>query len=553
MPSRSTSLIAAVTVFAFSTWSFGFTRAAWAADAPPPAAAAPKPTTTPPPAAATKPAPPPAVAATPPTALPPPAASPAAPASVSPSVKAEARERFDTGLHLFEKGENAGALAEFKRAYQLIPNPVVLYNMGLVFAAMNRPVDAVDLLTDFLAQIAPTGSDHKGHAEQVRAEQLKRIAQLVVLTEHPATVEVDGVDMGQTPLSKPLRVASGSHVVAVQAPGFLGARREVTLAGQLTETITMDMQPTDTRMAQLTVQTDLPGAEVLVNGKRVAVTPMSASVAVSPGKVVVELQRAGYASSSQTIALDQGARGELSFTLLEDPTTPASLKGRLAVTASEPGAEISVDGGQRRPLAGPIPLPVGPHKIRVERAGFDPAERIVEISVGQDAAVLVALVATAEMNGQFEAAQRSRHVLGWVLVGSGVAVLAGGGIATAHFQSDVKSTGDALTLINYNETHMFVGNLCYKDFSMLGNEGTYKSAKCDVKRAAAEDDASSAKLKRNLSLGAAGLGVVAAVVGAYFLLTDDPNHGHASATGIIGATAWGDGRDAAGVGLVGRF
>src|SRR5450755_2596179 len=61
----------------------------------------------------------------------PPAPTPAAAGAPSPAVKAEARERFDTGLHLFEKGENAGALAEFKRAYQLIPTPVVLYNMGL--------------------------------------------------------------------------------------------------------------------------------------------------------------------------------------------------------------------------------------------------------------------------------------------------------------------------------------------------------------------------------------------------------------------------------------
>src|SRR5207302_42921 len=110
----------------------------------------------------------------PPAAPSPAAAPPAAPAPAagpSPAVKAEARERFDTGLHLFEKGENAGALAEFKRAYQLIPNPVVLYNMGLVYAAMNRPVDALDALTQFLADPGAAGAQHKTHAQQVRDEQ----------------------------------------------------------------------------------------------------------------------------------------------------------------------------------------------------------------------------------------------------------------------------------------------------------------------------------------------------------------------------------------------
>src|SRR5260370_8717793 len=68
----------------------------------------------------------------------------AAPSTAAPSgaVKAEARERFDRGVRLFEKGENAGALAEFKRAYELIPNPLVLFNMGLVYPAINRPIAA---------------------------------------------------------------------------------------------------------------------------------------------------------------------------------------------------------------------------------------------------------------------------------------------------------------------------------------------------------------------------------------------------------------------------
>src|SRR5580765_5464988 len=60
--------------------------------------------------------------------------------------KAEAAQRFDRGLQLFDDGDTAGALAEFKRTYELVPNPVVLFNIGLVYAAMGRPVSAVDAL-----------------------------------------------------------------------------------------------------------------------------------------------------------------------------------------------------------------------------------------------------------------------------------------------------------------------------------------------------------------------------------------------------------------------
>ena len=488
-------------------------------------------------------------AAEPPGAAPPPAAGP------SPAVKAEARERFDTGLHLFEKGENAGALAEFKRAYQLIPNPLVLYNMGLVYAAMNRPVDALDSLNQFLGDSGTAGAEQKKHAEEVRAEQEKRIAQLVVLTDHPATVEVDGVEVGHTPLAKPIRVGSGSHVVAVEAPGFLGSRREVTLAGQITETIAMSMQPTDTRMAQLVITAAVPGAEVMVNGKRVGATPLPASVAVPPGKVSVELQRAGYVTSTQTIALDEGAHGELTFALEEDPAAPATVKGRLVVTSSEPGAELTVDGGARRPLAGPVLLPVGPHHVRVEKGGYEVAERSVEVVNGQDASLQVTLVPTEETRAQLDAS-RSTRTVGWSLVIGGAALVVGGVIYGVVSQGTVNSRQKDLNAVVANQMQQFEAdnmtqNPCFVAPGKTPNlMGVYGAAGCDQILGSAQDKVSNAKVGRNVGYGVAALGAVAAGVGIAVIAT----HGKSEAgAGVSTANVWSDGHGSGGLMLGGRF
>src|SRR3569833_3054748 len=138
----------------------------------------------------------------------------AAPAPAEPA-KAEARERCDRGLGLFEKGDNAAALAEFKRAYELIPNPVVLYNMGLVYAAMNRPVEAAETLDRYLNQAGEKASaEQRRHATQVRDEQASRVARVMVVTAHPATIEVDGVEAGRTPMTEPLRLPSGARTLA---------------------------------------------------------------------------------------------------------------------------------------------------------------------------------------------------------------------------------------------------------------------------------------------------------------------------------------------------
>jgi hypothetical protein len=474
--------------------------------------------------------------------------APAAAPGPSPAVKAEARERFDTGLHLFEKGENAGALAEFKRAYQLIPNPVVLYNMGLVYAAMNRPVDSLDVLTQFLADPGAAGAAEKKHATDVRAEQEKRIAQLVVLTDHPATVEVDGVEVGHTPLAKPIRVASGSHVVAVEAPGFLGSRREVTLAGQLTETIAMSMQPTDTRMAQLVVTCAVPGAEVVVNGKRVGATPLPASVAVPPGKANVELQRAGYLTAKQTIALDEGARGELSFSLDEDPAAPPAVKGRLVVTTNAPGAELVVDGGTRRLLSGPVILPVGPHHVRVEKVGFQPIERGIEVVNGQDASLQLTLAPTDETQARLDASRSTRRTVAWTVLLGGAAIAIGGGVLAVVENSALSTAkGDFNAKVTIPENT--VGGLCDK----TQPPATFEAHSCNDVHSYYQGKVDDAKTLRLVGIAVGAAGVATAAIGGILLGTSGSGSSDVASTGSVTHVAGWTNGSGGGVVLSGRF
>src|SRR5450432_3696495 len=85
----------------------------------------------------------------------------AAPADKDAPNKAEAAARFDRGLQLFNEGDNAGALAEFKQTYAIMPNPVVLFNIGLVYAAMGRPVDAVDALSAVVGAASLSPEQHE--------------------------------------------------------------------------------------------------------------------------------------------------------------------------------------------------------------------------------------------------------------------------------------------------------------------------------------------------------------------------------------------------------
>ena len=261
----------------------------------------------------------------------------------SPAAKLEARERFDRGLRLFEKGDNASALAEFKRANELVPNPLVLYNMGLVYAAMNRPVESVDALGAFLAQATHRQREQRRRATETRDEQETRIARLTVQTQTPATVDVDGIEVGQTPLPEPIRVASGAHVVGAQAPGFLSTRKEIFLAGQTATTVVLTLLPAANKLAQLAVSSSPVGAEVEVNGNTVGVTPLSASVAVSPGEVRVVLPPSGLFAPSSARSPSTTGRAANWPSRSTRIRRPAIHQGR-----ASPGRARRGRGGRRR-------------------------------------------------------------------------------------------------------------------------------------------------------------------------------------------------------------
>lgn len=441
----------------------------------------------------------------------------------SAAAKSEARERFDRGLHLFEKGENAGALAEFKRANELVPNPLVLYNMGLVYAAMNRPVQAVDALGAFLSQAPPSQRAQRQHAKEIRDEQASRIANLMVKTTVPATLDVDGIEVGQTPLAAPIRVGSGAHIVGAQAPGYLTTRKEVTLPGQVTQTVELQLLPAADRMAQLSLSTVPQGAEIWVNGQAVGVTPLASSIAVMPGTVNVEARRAGYTSATRTLTLGDGARGDVTLALAEDATTPATKRSLLRIVASEPGVEVSVDGIVRSNAGSGVLLPEGQHQLRVVLAGFEPYERTVTLPAGGETPLAVILIPTTETRASYESSVRTRKIVGWSLLGVGAAMAIGFTVYGITQLSDVSDARNYLAGVNANEAN--ATNPCY-----INQGNTYQLRGCDVIKGDAQNRVDTAVLHRNLGFIGGGVGVLVAGVGTYYLLTaGDPNRYRKSA------------------------
>ncbi len=155
--------------------------------------------------------------------------------------RAEAAERFDRGLALFEEGNNSAALAEFLAADALVHSPVVRLNVGLVYAAMGQAVAAVDTLSALLPPSSGLDDAQRERARKAVEEQSARIGRLLVTSNVVgATIDVDAARAGVTPLEA-VRVAAGSHIVTVSANGYGSERREVLVASGVTVPVAVEL------------------------------------------------------------------------------------------------------------------------------------------------------------------------------------------------------------------------------------------------------------------------------------------------------------------------
>lgn len=453
-------------------------------------------------------------------------APPALAAEPDAAAKADAAKRFDRGLSLFNEGDNAGALAEFKQVYATLPNPVVLYNIGLVYAAMGRPVDAVDALKQVVND-ATLSPPQRERAQSTLTDQEARIGRLSITSIPPgARITVDNVDVATTPLTAPLRVSAGSHVVGAVAEGYALARKEVVVAGNADAQLSFTLVRLEaTRDANLTVRSRLTGAEVFINGKSAGKTPLRTSLSVPPGHTNVELRRPGYVTAKAQLDLTEGSTGEVSLDPSVDSQALSTEGVFFSVDVGRKNAELFVDHEHLGPYSGPVRLPKGPHRVRVEAAGFLPFERDVSLEGGKDNVLQGKLEPTPETRAAHDANVRFHRTWGFVGIGAG-ALIAGGGAAflaiNAGSKSDARKEFDTANRALDERTPPNCNLL--KEFEGPANS----EAECNAYVADKESAYNDAKKKDVIGYVGVGVGAAVLVTGVVILLTGESANEYAA-------------------------
>lgn len=141
----------------------------------------------------------------------------------------EAGRRFAAGVTLYNEADYRAALVEFKRAYDLAPNPRVLYNIGQTYYQLQNYAAAFETLSRYMSD-AGDKAPHAAEVKQTLETLRTRIGKIDVVTEAGAEVAIDDEAPVKAPFSAPVLVSVGRHRITVTAPGKLPATRVVDIA-----------------------------------------------------------------------------------------------------------------------------------------------------------------------------------------------------------------------------------------------------------------------------------------------------------------------------------
>lgn len=155
----------------------------------------------------------------------------------------DARRRFTEAERLYERGDYAGALAEFQRIYDLLgQNPrrfFVLYNMGRCQEQLFRYGEALQSYQRYLSE-GGAATDLAPTVRQKIMELEARLATVTIQTNVPsAEVWVDDRHVGTAPGD--VRVDAGQHNVELRARGHAPGRRAIQIAARTHETIAIEL------------------------------------------------------------------------------------------------------------------------------------------------------------------------------------------------------------------------------------------------------------------------------------------------------------------------
>ncbi len=261
--------------------------------------------------------------------------------------KATARELAVAGIKKLEQGDAQGAVVSLEKAQALYDAPIHLLYLGRAHAKLGQLVEAAEayrsLARTRLEADAPDAFKRAQEDGRSELEALEpRLAKLTIAVEP----EVDGLEV--TVDDKPINTAAlsvaratnpGTRRIRAQAPGYLSAETEVTLAEGGEETVSLTLEPDPSAPAVENVEGDRGTREAGATdggGIEEGSGPMGFILGLRAGGVLPVGELTAGEATTDYFQPGAGGRAELGFRFLRY----LGVKGYFSMGALSPGGEL---------------------------------------------------------------------------------------------------------------------------------------------------------------------------------------------------------------------
>jgi len=343
----------------------------------------------------------------------------------------EVQRRFEKGNRLYQEGHYEQALRLYIAAYELLPSPDILFNIGLAREKILDYEGCALALKQYLEESPP--SELSGAA---RDRASKRLEACLARAEIPVKVssippgaaivigEGEAATFrGRTPSE--FRLAPGSYHIGVELPGYVPMAQTVKVEVGVRRQVDFPLE----KLSTLTVEADVSGATVVIDDDEPQPAPRRAELRA--GRYQVRVSKDGYHDVRREVRIEPGDRSTLLVTLTPKPVL------RTLSLRSDPAGAVAVDGealGQA-PIAHKVEA--GQHRVTVRAPGRIPFSDAIEVEQERDLALFVHLSPTRS---------RANKTIFWSLVGAAGATALAGSVFGLLALGDESQYGDSPTL-----------------------------------------------------------------------------------------------------------
>ncbi|MFK8001977.1 MAG: PEGA domain-containing protein [Polyangiales bacterium] len=315
----------------------------------------------------------------------------------------EARTHMEEGQLLYVQGRNLEAAAEFVAAYDARPYAAFLYNAGIAYERHGDAQRAIVFYERYVREESSAGDREEvnGRITTLRAQLAALMPSAPVEVTPPEGTEgtpaegtpAEGTPAEGTPAEGTPAEGTPTEGTPAEGTPAEGTPTEGTPAegtpsegtpteAAPTEAILVAAGPERAMKSLLSVETNPSGAQVrLRRGGRVVVEgPSPFNETLDEGTYEISVEHPDF----QTITHEMVIRaGKVYVAVLE--MSQGNFAGLLRVVTDPPGASVFVDDHAAGAL-GQTPfqnvVPIGTHRVWLERPGFETIEREIEVGLG---------------------------------------------------------------------------------------------------------------------------------------------------------------------------